>query len=294
MSRTEDAKLRATNGIDKQWATLIPILSGGFISSSLWIRVILILTLIGTLWSMAPPSSGKCLSIQLSRIPLTVLNFPSQKQDTSAIILFASGDGGWGSLEEAISRSLQDQGYEVIGIDSKIYARTDYNLEILQSDFRTIAQAARARFGSRPPPLIVGGYSMGAAQAIAVGAGPDPPHGLRGLLLVDPLSRGRYGLRSSDQMNVLPVGPGTFSVDSFSRTMHSVRVVQWHAEDDPIDSRVWLDDLAAEHESFTFRGTGHFYETNRQQFVRMLVDSVAWILESPRNGILKIRMDAGI
>ena len=232
--------------------------------------VILIITLL-SIWLTAFPSNGNPLLIKLSRSPLTVFNFPSKKSTTSACILFASGDGGWSDFEEAIAHAFQDQGYAVVGIDSQEYARTDYDLETLQSDFRQIAVTALAPLGNHPPPLIVGGYSMGAAQAIAVAGGPHPPQGLVGLLLIDPLSRGRYGLRSSDQMNVLPTGPGTFGVNAFAKTMPSLRVVQWHAANDSIDSLSWLDSLTGQHRSFFFPNVGHDYGTNRDDFVRQLV-----------------------
>jgi hypothetical protein len=229
-------------------------------------------------------SKGLPLTIHLSRCALTVLEFPSKRSTTTALIVFASGDGGWGRLEESICRAFQKQGYEVIGINSVVYAKTDYDADILQKDFATVAQAARAPFGKSPPPLILGGYSMGAAQAIAAAGGPHPPPGVVGLLLIDPLSRGRYGLRSADQLNVLPTGEGTFSVDSFSKSMKSLRIVQWHAEDDSIDSRDWLQDLTAPHESFTFSNTGHAYDFDRGSFIRQLVDSAGWILKKPIPG----------
>ncbi len=229
-------------------------------------------------------SRGTPLELKLSRGALTVLEFPSKKATTSALILFASGDGGWGRLEENLCRAFQKQGYKVLGIDSVAYARTDYDGDILQADFSTIAQAGEAPFGKNPRPLIVGGYSMGAAQAIAVAGGPHPPSGLIGLLLIDPLSRGRYGLRSSDKLNVLPTGPGTFSAGSFSDSMKSLRVVQWHAQNDSIDSRSWLETVTAQYRTFTFPGAGHAYNINRSDFVRQLTGSVGWILGAAQDG----------
>jgi len=228
-------------------------------------------------------SAGKLVSIRLSREVLTVLEFSSKKTQTSAVVLFLSGDGGWSDLEEAMARVFQHHGYEVIGIDSVEYAKTDYNLDILQSDFSKIAQSVLTPFGKNPPPLIVGGYSMGAAQAIAVAGGPHPPSGLVGLLLVDPCSRGRYGLRASDQVNVLPTGPGTFSMEDFAKTMGKLRVVQWHAAADEIDSRAWLDLLTANHETFVFPNAGHDYANNREDFLHRLVQSADWILPSSSN-----------
>jgi len=79
-------------------------------------------------------------------------------------------------------------------------------------------------------------------------------------------------------MNVLPTGPGTFGVQDFAQTMSHLRVVQWHAQEDSIDSLAWLDSLTAPHEEFTFPGAGHGYRDNRDDFIRQFVDSIGWIL----------------
>lgn len=224
-------------------------------------------------------------TVNLRQGPFTIRVYPSRQPITQAIVLFGSGDGGWGSLESTLCRAGRDHGYEMVGIDFEEYAESDYDLETLQDDFTTIAKRAMAPFGDHPPPLIVGGYSMGAAQAVAVVGGPHPPPGLVGLILVDPCSRGRYGLRSLDQLNILPTGPGTFSVESFARTMPKLKVVQWHAEDDSIDSQAWLNSLKVPHREFTFPGTGHEYDTNREKFVQEWIQSIDWILNSSQTAV---------
>jgi hypothetical protein len=130
---------------------------------------------------------------------------------------------------------------------------------------------------------------MGAAQAIAVAGGPNPPPGLAALLLVEPLSRGRYGLRAADKVDVLPTGPGTFAVADFARTMRDVHVLQWHAQLDRIDSRAWLANLTVPHVEYTFPGAGHVYRYDRDHFVRELVDSTDQLLASVRAGGLAAR-----
>ncbi len=226
------------------------------------------------------PSKGQQIPVELSREPMVILRFLPHESRPKAVILFASGDGGWGNLEEAIARTLQKQGYEILGVDSTLYAKTDYNLSVLQSDFDTIAQTSLAAYRRNPPPLIIGGYSMGAAQAIAAAGGPHPPQDMAGLLLIDPRSRGRYGLRSSDQLNVLPTGPGTFGMDEFAPAMASLRIVQWHAQEDDIDSMAWLDAVTAPHRRYVFPSAGHAYRHNRSEFLRHLAQSVGWILEA--------------
>jgi hypothetical protein len=230
-------------------------------------------------------SAGKQVMVQLTRGPYTVLVFPSQTPVTRAIILFASGDGGWSGFEEEIALALQQSGYEVIGINCYAYAATDYDLPTLQADFNTIAQKFRQPFGAHPPPLIVGGWSMGAAQAIAVGGGPNPPQGLAGLLVLDPCSRGRYGLRLSDRTDFLPTGDGTFAVAEFAATLGNLHVEQWHAADDTIDSRAWLPSLQAPHREIDFANSGHYYNEGREDFLVRLVASVPWILDPADNRV---------
>jgi pimeloyl-ACP methyl ester carboxylesterase len=223
---------------------------------------------------------GEPIKIELTRGEFTVYRFSSARGTAEAVIIFGSGDGGWGSFEEEIAHALQDRGYDVIGIDFTVYADSDYDLETLQADFVRISQAGMAARPQAHLPLILGGYSMGAAQAVAAAGGARPPTGMVGLLLIDPLSRGRYGLTASDRLDVLPTGPGTFGVAQFASALSALRVVQWHAENDEIDSRAWLEQLSAQHEEFTFPGTGHKYNANRADFLRRLTDSVAWILRN--------------
>jgi hypothetical protein len=127
---------------------------------------------------------------------------------------------------------------------------------------------------------------MGAAQAIAAAGGPHPPKGLIGVLLVDPRSRGRYGLRILDKGDVLPTGDGTFSMDQFSSTMGNLPVVQWHAAEDSIDSRDWLKTLTAPHKEFDFGQTGHYYNTDRDDFLTQFTNSIDWIFKPGQDDVM--------
>lgn len=230
-------------------------------------------------------SAGKNVKISLKRGPFSVLDFTPVQSPPKAVILFGTGDGGWSGFEEEICQTLQIHGYEAVGIDSRLYAKSDYTLAILQADINTIAQTILKKYGDNAPPLILGGWSMGAAQAIAAAGGPHPPAGLIGVLAVDPCSRGRYGLRFADESNVLPTGPGTFGMDEFTKTMGNLRVVQWHAVEDPIDSRAWLNTLTAPHKEFDFGQSGHYYNHDRADFLTQLVASVTWIFGPGANAV---------
>ena len=230
-------------------------------------------------------SAGIPVTVRLTRGPFTLLQFPSKQPVTRAIIVFGSGDGGWSGFEEEIAFALQAHGYEVIGVNFNAYAETDYDLTILQADFDRIARMVEQPFGDHAPPLIVGGWSMGAAQAIAIAGGPNPPHGLVGLLVVDPCNRGRYGLRLSDRTDFLPTGENTFGVEEFANSLGNLRVVQWHAANDTIDSCAWLSTLRSPHKEIDFEQTGHYYSEGREEFLRRLTACVPWILHPERDSV---------
>jgi pimeloyl-ACP methyl ester carboxylesterase len=223
-------------------------------------------------------SLGTSVSLPLTRGLFTVREFKPKQAIPRAIIVFGTGDGGWSGFEEEISRRLQNDEYEVVGIDWHVYAENDYDLPTLQADIGKIVKSVRDPYGVDAPPVVLGGWSMGAAQAIAAAGGPHPPEGLVGLLLIDPCSRGRYGLRLTDESNILPTGPGTFAVADFARTMGNLHVVQWHAALDQIDSRAWLQVLTAPHKEYDFEKTGHFYDNDRADFLNQFSDSIPWIL----------------
>jgi hypothetical protein len=111
-------------------------------------------------------------------------------------------------------------------------------------------------------------------------------------LVIDPLSRGRYGLRETDEMNLLPEGPGTFDASSFAPSVHALRVIQWHAENDSIDSHAWLDGLGEPHRFYTFPGAGHRYTRNREDFIRELLASVSWFVQPSPDSLKTAKVGA--
>ncbi len=238
-------------------------------------------------WFTAPPfvpmaqnvPDKLTFSAKLKRGPFAFFEFPSRKIQTRALILFGSGDFGWGGWEDAVARSLADAGYDVVGIDCAAYAKTDYDLDTLQADEAEMARMASVPHGSHPPPLILGGWSMGAIQAVAAAGGAHPPPHLVGLLLLASPNRGRYGLRVTDKLDIPPTGPGTFGVSDFAEGLRPVRVLQWHGGFDPLDSVSWLQTLPAPHQELVYEHGFHDFNGPSPDFFPMLVDSVNWILQ---------------
>ena len=146
------------------------------------------------------------ISVEFKRGSFNIRRFHYPNQlDTSfkvpkALILFGSGGGGWDEWEERVCDNLRKDGYEILGVDVRLYSQTDYDLDTLQQDFQTLAQYGLKPYGEHPPPVIVGGWSSGAEQAVAIGGGPHPPTGLVGLLLISPGSWGGYGWYASNDV----------------------------------------------------------------------------------------------
>jgi hypothetical protein len=222
------------------------------------------------------------VNLHLKRGDFTVCRYvPGQPEFAAhpkAVIIFGSGDGGFDGWEDRVSRFLQSEGFEIIGFDCAHYSATDYNLDILQADMNTIAQSSLSRYPKNPPPLILGGWSMGAEQAIAAAGGPHRPAGTVGLLLISPGNRGRYGLRGPDRCDVPPTGPGTFAMVDFAHKLDGLRVAQWDGNLDILDSTAWLSSLTATHKAFTFAYGVHDYDGASDKFLIALKLSLAWIL----------------
>jgi len=220
--------------------------------------------------------------LHFKRGDFVVFHYPAQLDSSAkipkALILFGGGGGGWSYWEERFCHKLQTEGYEVIGLDFAPYAKTDYNLDILQRDFQTMAEYGLKPYGEHGPPLIVSGWSTGAEQAVAVAGGPRPPGGLVGLLLIAPGSWGGYGWFATADFGPRVVKTSTFDLTDFAPNLTRLRIAQWHAAFDITDSRSWLASLKAPHREYDLANCTHDYGEASDEFLNRLDESVAWIL----------------
>ena len=246
----------------------------------------------------APQPDRVDVTVHLKRGDFIVHKFvpddPKMAANPRAVIIFGSGDGGFDGWEDNVCHALQAAGYEMLGFDCAAYAKSDYDLATLQADMNTIAQSSLSRFGKNAPPLIIGGWSMGAEEAVPAAGGPHPPTGLVGLLLISPGDRGRYGIRDADRWDVLPTGPGTFALKDFAQSLGKTRVVQWSATLDPFGSKAWLSSLTAPYKSLDFPHGTHYYNGISEiwytgpnaAYLKLLKESIDWIL-APDEGAKK-------
>ena len=197
-----------------------------------------------------------------------------------AVILFGSGDGGWGCFENRVCSLLAKQSIYTVGIDCNRYAETDYDAVTLSEDFAAITRDTLNRTKNPNLPVIYGGWSMGAVQAVAAAGGQSPPRNLIGLILLSMDKRGRYGLRLTDKVGLEPVGNGTFGVADFTAQVGALRLVQLSGADDWMNNTDWIKALKSPHRLFVLKNSNHDFNGADETFERDLVDGANWVLDT--------------
>ena len=196
------------------------------------------------------------------------------------ILIFGSGDGGWTVWEDRVAQWLKEMGVYVLGFDMRNYAATDYDAASLGKDFALLAKEGMQRSGgTTETPIAYGGWSMGAVQAVPGAAWKDRPANLIGLMLMGADSRGRYGLRESDELGFTPKGAGTFGLTEFSAQMKNLRVIQFHGGADFMASTAWVQSLKSPRQIYVMPGANHGFDgLDDDSFLPYLEQGIKWVL----------------
>jgi phosphatidylglycerol lysyltransferase len=197
-----------------------------------------------------------------------------------AIIILGSGDGGWSPIENRVCSFLQQSGFYTVGIDFRKYAASDYDLNILVSDFTVIAAVAATRAGNPDLPVIYAGWSVGAVQAVAACGDVDwrSPR-LAGLVLMSMDQRGRYGLGLPELIGLEPQGEGTFGVADFTAAVANLRVAQISAVGDWMNNTDWMKTLKTPHRLYQLEHSNHDFNGVDDALQRDLLDGINWVLD---------------
>lgn len=231
------------------------------------------------------------VTMNLTRGKETVRLYEPDELPPQAIFVFGSGDGGWSAWEDAVSHWLRDAGVFVVGFDLREYSESDYDAATLGRDMATLARDAQTRGGATNTPVIYGGWSMGAVQIVPAAAWRDRPADLVGIMLMSADSRGRYGLRASDELGITPTGPGTFALSDFSNAMTRLRVAQFHGGADFMASTAWIQSLKSKHQLYVVPGANHGFDGPSDDFQPYLLHGINWLLGDDSEAIPSPRME---
>ncbi len=220
----------------------------------------------------------KNVDVQLVRGKATFRLYPSQLEQPRAILVFGSGDGGWSDWEDVVCQWLSETGVICAGVNLREYSATDFSQQMLGTDMATISIAAMKESKHTDLPLIYGGWSMGAVQCVPAAAWKGHPKELSGVLMLSADSRGRWGLRSSDEMGLTPTGPGTYSLGEFTKGMAGLRVAQFHGTTDFMASTAWIRNLKTPHMLYLVPGANHGFDGPAPSFQERLLRGMDWVL----------------
>ncbi|MFA7368860.1 MAG: phosphatidylglycerol lysyltransferase domain-containing protein, partial [Kiritimatiellales bacterium] len=194
------------------------------------------------------------------------------------LVVFGSGDGGWSAWEHVVATRLQEANLAVVAFDFEKYSAADFDQPTLVRDMADAAAFAAKRLHAEGLPVLYGGWSMGAAQAIAAARGTNRPPELAGLLLMSLDSRGRYGIRAPDLVGITPAGPGTFDLNEFNPDLRDLRVVQYHGTADFMAQTTWIRFLKSPHQLYLLKGMNHGFDGLSPEFTPVLLQGAAWAL----------------
>jgi hypothetical protein len=74
--------------------------------------------------ALADQPKGQTIQVNLTRGQFNTYHFVPP-DPPRAVILFGSGDGGWGYIENHASAFLQNSGFYVVGVDCREYAKSE-------------------------------------------------------------------------------------------------------------------------------------------------------------------------
>ena len=172
------------------------------------------------------------------------------------------------------------------GVDFARYAEKDFSQEVLAADYAVFVSELAKRCGSGDAsgekPVLYGGWSMGAEHALAAAASrTGRVAALKGLLLVAPGERGRYGLHTADTLGLTPRGRGTFALADFAPALGGLRLAQLHATLDPLDSTDWFAGRGLDLRLWKYPRGFHDFDGAGPEFLALMDKAIVWLLKAP-------------
>ncbi len=126
---------------------------------------------------------GKSLDLHLSA--------PQGGPTANALVLYASGDGGWFGAAVDMFHRIGGAGYYTVGFSAKAFLKIDrqpdtpMNPEQLAAEYEQILDTARRELRLQSgTEVILTGWSRGAAFAVLAASAQGAPRGVRGVLAI--------------------------------------------------------------------------------------------------------------
>jgi hypothetical protein len=223
------------------------------------------------------------------------LAMPATHRADDALIIYASGDGGWFGAAVHMFDQIGRNGYYAAGFSSRAFLKLKRpsgeltTLDRLVDDYESIIARARSAMGLPPStPTVLTGWSRGAAFAVLVASDArERPH-VAGAVAIG-LGPGEDLTKSTDEGDGDDDGPHVFDkgkrapFDTY-RLMNSspLRIAVIQATGDQYlpasEARRLFGDDSATRRFFTIEARNHRFSGATAQFDQALESALAWIL----------------
>jgi type IV secretory pathway VirJ component len=190
-----------------------------------------------------------------SSIPLSM--FPSSQLNDKPLVIFISGDGGWGPFDQKVCENLAANGVPAIGLDARKYFWSEKQPGEVACDLSAAAFQYMKEWNKKS--FILVGYSFGAcvAPVIANSLNKDTKLVLKGIYCISPDETTDLEVHISDMLSMGPVEK--YNVLSELKKLTYLKPVCVFGEDENPDTQKHfnVDGIRVE----TLPG-GHRYDNN--------------------------------
>jgi len=246
--------------------------------------------------SLAPPKTDLTEAIQHrvehvtignAQVDLHLAELPGILPD-APLVIFASGDGGWFGSAVGMFETIAAGGYPVAGVSARALLRglrgegRQISTSHVRQAYREIIRTARSGLGlSDTRPIIIAGWSRGAALAIIVGA-EHPGEPIVGVLGIGMAADEdlNVDLDSDDDTAVSPAAPGRLDTYSLSRQVTgSVAVIQSTGDGylPAKQARLAFGADSVSRRFFEVGANNHRFSGGEGSFRRVVVEALNWI-----------------
>lgn len=244
----------------------------------------------------APRVTATELVVNGRSVTLHLATPSAQAPSHDALVLFASGDGGWFGAAVDMFRAIGDAGYPAVGISTRAllghhqHGVTAVTVPVLAADYAVIlAAASEALHLPAAHPVVLAGWSRGASLAVLIGASPDAPAHLAGVVAIG--LAGRENLAAvydsdDDEGGEAETAPGQDGIDVYGQLarMGPRRTVVIQATGDrylpAVDARRLFGADTATRRLYEVTAANHRFGGGGAAFADSLRQSLAWVTDT--------------
>lgn len=241
--------------------------------------------LVGVLLCSGAPAAGKN-NVTIRGHQQEIYFYPGKGNGTHLKLLFAPGDGGWHGFAETIAETLAASGYDVYGLDTRVYLEGFTGQVVLTpsqiaADFAQIAQWMTQYRRER---VLLMGWSEGAGLCLAAAAETANHNMFMGLAVIGMTEYNTLAWRWKDLTATfrgkLPNEPVFRSQDYLAKVSPLPLFAITATHDEYVSPATTSALFAAARDPkrlVMLDARNHKFAGNTEEFFRKLMEGLAWI-----------------